>query len=31
LVLSSLKSYLETGKVLQAPWYETGNAQQGAA
>ena len=31
LVLSSLKSYLETGKVLHAPWYETENAQQGAA
>ena len=29
LVLSSLKSYLETGKVLYAPWYE--DAQQGAA
>src|ERR1700730_16489191 len=29
LALSSLKSYLETGKVLHAPWYE--NAQQGAA
>ena len=22
---------LETGKVLHAPWYETENAQQGAA
>jgi uncharacterized protein YndB with AHSA1/START domain len=31
LVLSSLKSYLETGKVLHAPWYETEIAQQGAA
>jgi hypothetical protein len=31
LVLSSLKSYLETGKVLHAPWYETENAQQGTA
>jgi len=30
-ILSSLKSYLETGKVLHAPWYETENAQQGAA
>ena len=26
LVLSSLKSYLETGKVLYAPWYETASA-----
>jgi uncharacterized protein YndB with AHSA1/START domain len=26
LVLSSLKSYLETGKVLHAPWYETASA-----
>jgi uncharacterized protein YndB with AHSA1/START domain len=26
LVLSSLKSYLETGKVLYAPWYETEGA-----
>ena len=31
LILSSLKSYLETGKVLHAPWYKTENAQQGAA
>ena len=29
LVLSSLKSYLETGKVLHAPWHE--DARQGAA
>jgi uncharacterized protein YndB with AHSA1/START domain len=26
LVLSSLKSYLETGKVLYAPWYEAESA-----
>src|SRR6478752_1691516 len=25
-VLSSLKSYLEAGKVLHAPWYETASA-----
>jgi len=31
LVLWSLKSYLETGNVLHAPWYETENAQQGTA
>ena len=31
LVLSSLKSYLETGKVLHAPWYEAESEQQGAA
>jgi len=31
LVLSSLKSYLETGRVLHAPWYEAESAQQGAA
>jgi uncharacterized protein YndB with AHSA1/START domain len=24
--LSSLKSYLEAGKVLHAPWYETASA-----
>jgi uncharacterized protein YndB with AHSA1/START domain len=26
LVLSSLKSYLETGKALYAPWYEAESA-----
>jgi uncharacterized protein YndB with AHSA1/START domain len=31
LVLSSLKSYLEAGRVLHAPWYEDESAQQGAA
>jgi uncharacterized protein YndB with AHSA1/START domain len=30
-VLSSLKSYLEAGKVLRAYWYEDESAQQGAA
>jgi uncharacterized protein YndB with AHSA1/START domain len=31
LVLSSLKSYLETGKVLRAPWYEDKDARPAAA
>ena len=30
-VLSSLKSYLEAGRVLRAHWYEDESAQQGAA
>jgi uncharacterized protein YndB with AHSA1/START domain len=30
-VLSSLKSYLEAGRVLHAPWYDTESARQGAA
>ena len=30
-VLSSLKSYLEAGRVLRAHWYENEHAQQGAA
>ena len=30
-VLSSLKSYLEAGKVLRAHWYEDEDADRGAA